>query len=328
MTDIPRFKIYGQDNPSIEETIQPRLSLRSWDGLEKSEKEIAYQQILNVGWLNEYSTEILSSITHLNFFFLKQCPGKNLHNTPPKKEHRSSYGEDFDRTKAALIDFKEIFLNEKSEALVFRMLSVFAANFINDYYLIRAEKELDNVTRQKYIENAFEKFDRLSNCLNHIFDQFFINAVLTRSGLVPKQDNKITENVYVPTLQILADPKWKSVSNDLSDMFTDYREKNYPETITKAHRVVQRFLQILVGEEGSNAKGELSKLFATAKSQSVIPVNRFTEPIINVFQGFVVSERATNSTAKPAIKDATSSDALLVMNVVMIFLQHCLQKNK
>ena len=45
-------------------------------------------------------------------------------------------------------------------------------------------------------------------------------------------------------------------------------------------------------------------------------------------QSFIVSERATNSTAKPALQMADSSDALLVMNVLTVFLQHCLQNTE
>src|SRR5690606_3714440 len=98
---------------------------------------------------------------------------------------------------------------------------------------------------------------------------------------------------------------------------------NYSETITIAHRAVQRFLQKLVGEEGKNGKGEVGKLFSKAKSEGIIPVNRFTEPIVQVFQNFISSERANKSSAKPAKEEASSNDALLVMNVVMIFLQYC-----
>ncbi|MCY4641517.1 MAG: hypothetical protein OXC41_02290 [Gammaproteobacteria bacterium] len=68
--------------------------------------------------------------------------------------------------------------------------------------------------------------------------------------------------------------------------------------------------------------------FAQAKSAGVISKNHFSESIIKAIQSFVVRERATNSTAKPALQQATASDALLVMNVLMVFLQHCLQDVK
>ena len=282
MLNIPKFLLYGQDDPRIEEDIQPRLPLRRWGNLEAAEKETALRELKNNGWLKNYSSNILETIDYLNHNFLRQCPGKNL----PK----------------------------------------FAESYIDKTYYQWAKKEQDEIKRDADIAQAFSNFDRLANCFNHIFDQFSINALFTRNGLVPRQDEKITEEVYVPTLKILTDPKWKTVSNDLAQMFEDYREENYSEAITKAHRAVQRFLQILVGEEGKSGKGEIGKLFIKAKLENIIPANHFTEPIVNVFQSYISSERATNSTAKPALKEATPSDALLMMNVVMVFLQFCLQK--
>ena len=229
---------------------------------------------------------------------------------------------------ASLLDFKHIFLTDPSDAMVFRMLSKFAECHIDDHYYRRATESTDEKEREEHVASAFKKFDQLANCLNHIFEQFSVNQIITRNGFVPRQDEKITSDIYMPTLKILSDPKWESVSADLSKMFEDYRGENYPEAITKAHSAVQRFLQILVGEEGKSGKGEIGKLFKEAKDEGIIPVNRFTEPMIAVFQSYIPSERATNSTAKPAIKDATSSDALLMMNVVMILLQHCLQETK
>lgn len=320
MFKIPRFRVYGQDDPKVDEEIQPRLDLRKWSELEESEKKIAFREMENTGWAYNSSREILKAIEYINFFFLRQCPGKNL--------HERGQGYEGERMHAAFLDFRNIFLNEKSDVLVFRMLTKFAEGFIRSHIYNLAEKEEDDPKRRKYIDEAFQLFDKLASSLNHIFEQFCIDAVLTRNGLVPRQDEKIATEIYVPTLKVLADPKWKSVSEDLAAMFTDYREENYAEVITKAHRAIQRFLQILVGEEGKSGKGEVGKLFARAKEQGIISVNRFTEPIIQVFQGFISSERATNSTAKPTMKDAKPSDALLVMNVVMVFLQHCLQENR
>jgi len=329
MIKLPKFLLYGQDDPRVEESIQPILTLRQWRDLSDDEKRIAYQQIKNNGWLNDYSSEILQTIEYLNNAFLRQCPGRHLHNIKPERDHyRGGYGNEHERQKAALLDFQHIFLQEKSDAMVFRMLSKFVGCYIDGFDYGRASEATDETERKKLIEEAFDKFDRLANCLNHIFEQFAVNQIVTRNGFVPRQDEKITAEVYEPTLRVLSDPKWKSVSNDLAKMFQDYREENYPEAITKAHGAVQRFLQILAGEEGKSGKGEVGKLFQEAKSKGLIPVNRFTEPLINVIQGFIVSERATNSTAKPTMKDATASDALLMMNIVMVFLQYCLQNSK
>lgn len=328
MVKIPKFSLYGQNDPQIEEAIQPRLALRKWSDLKIDEKTIALKYFINKGWLDDHSKEILETIDYLNSVFLRQCPGERLHNIKPEYNYHHGTSNEYERMEAAFSDFQNIFLNEESEAMVLRMLSRFAERYIDYGWLKLAEKAKKEKEKEENITRAFDKFDHLANCLNHIFEQFSVNQQITRHGLIPKQDEKITEEIYVPTLKILSDPKWKTVSDDLAQMFADYLDKDYPEVITKAHSAVHRFLQILVGEEGKSGKGEIGKLFGKAKKEGVIPIDRFTEPIVGVFQSFLASERATKSTAKPALKDTTSSDALLVMNVVMVFLQHCLQNTK
>lgn len=61
------------------------------------------------------------------------------------------------------------------------------------------------------------------------------------------------------------------------------------------------------------------------KEAGLIPTNRFTEPFLGNIQSFISSERATNSTAKPSLMPTSSSDALLMMNLTLVFLQYCLQ---
>lgn len=323
---MQKFLLYGQDDSNIEENIQPTLALRRWSELSDAEKQVASQELENSGWLDEYSSEILQTVEYLNHAFLRQCPGRRLHNIKPQDAYRGS--NEYERKQAALLDFQHILLQEKSDAMIFRMLSKFASCYIDGFNYRRAAELTDEGERKGLTDEAFKKFDRLGNCLNHIFEQFAVNQVVTRNGFVPRQDEKIIKDVYAPTLRVLADPKWKAVSVDLGKMFEDYREENYPEVITKAHVAVQRFLQIITGEEGKSGKGEVGKLFQEAKNKGLIPVNRFTEPLINFIQSFIVSERATNSTAKPTLKDTEPKDALLMMNVVMVFLQYCLQNTK
>lgn len=148
---------------------------------------------------------------------------------------------------------------------------------------------------------------------------------MTRNGFIPRQDETIEQELYKPTLKALSDPKWGSVNKILALMFEDFREGRYPETITKAHSAIHCFLQILVGEPGTNAKGELGRLVKDSKKAGLIPTNQFTEPFLQNIQSFITSQRATNSTAKPAQISASSSDALLMMNMTLLFLQHCLQ---
>lgn len=83
MAEIPDFTLYGENDPQIEEAIQPGLDLRKWSDLGYEEKKIALQYLIKKGWLRNRSPEILSTIDYLNHKYLRQCPGKNLHNTPP-----------------------------------------------------------------------------------------------------------------------------------------------------------------------------------------------------------------------------------------------------
>lgn len=329
MTEIPVFKLYGDKNPEVEALIQPKLPLRQWDELTSDEKSIALQELVRCQWLTAHSREALWSVRDLNYHYLRILPGKRLHNVRSNDDvHPHRLYNETSELLAGNSDFRDIFVNGHPGELILRMLSSFASYHIDTSCLNTVRNAQDEESKKTLIGKAFRKFDQLASLLNRIFDQFCVNVMVTRNGFIPRQDEKIEKDIYVPTLLVLSDPKWKTVNASLADMFNDYQANNYPEVITKAHSVVQRFLQILVGEEGKSGKGELGKLFATAKKTHIVPNNRFTESIINSIQRFVVTERATNSTAKPALQRAESSDALLVMNVVMVFLQHCLQESK
>ena len=324
MSDIPRFALYDESALQAAEMIQPSLALRTWSELLPSEKGTAWQQLRNLGWLDERD-EVLGTIRYLNQKYLRACPGPKLHKIKPTTD---SYGRGTNNRSelraAALEDFQNIFVSKNNHELFYSMISKFAQLLIDDADYRQAEASAGD-EQEKKVQSAFRKFDAFARALNHIFEQFAVNMVLTRNGLIPMQDDRIIHDVYVPTLSALAAPRWKTVNDDLNKMFEDYRNGQYAEVITKAHSALQRFLQILVGQVGKNAKGELGKLFALAKQEGLMPADRFTEPMLAVFQSFVSSERARNSTAKPALSATKSSDALLVMNTVLILLQHCLQ---
>lgn len=320
-SDIPAFSLYGEGMPFVHEAIQSTLDLRSWNDLSNEEKATALQEVLNNGWITKEDA-VLGTVVYLNHMYLRLCPGKNLHMTPKVYDRFS--GNLVERKEAAVKDFCRIFI-EEAEPLVLQMLSKFLELLIDQGCLNRAKEAVQKDVRAQQIETAFDSFDRFANCINHIFEQFAVNQLVTRNGLVPRQDETITRELHSPTLEALSDPKWQPVNETLALMFEDYRERKFPEAITKAHSAVHGFLQILVGEPGSNAKGELGKLMKEGKSSGLIPMNRFTEPFLLNIQGFITSERATNSTAKPSLSEASSADALLMMNMTLLFLQHCLQ---
>ncbi len=323
LTNITNFRIYGQGNKREGELIQKQLSLRSWDELKEREKNIAYQEIKNRGWLDEHSNETIEMIEYLNNKYLRLLPGRELHKIPYKKDYR---GNDniYDRYNAANYDARDIILNQK-EAVVFSAITALADQYINYGILEDAKVETNNNERGELISKAYKNFDKFANCINNIFDQFSINVKLTRSSLIPVQESQITVKVYEPVISILSDPKWEEVNNNLARTFDDFDNKDYPEAITKAHQTLQLFLQTFTGEQAKNGKGELSKLFKKLKEEKLIQYDYFSEPIIRAFESYFPAERAKKSTAKPATKTATKEDALLIINVLMIFLQHCLQ---
>ena len=216
MLELPRFQLYGKDDPQVESKIQPRLALRGWNDLSEKEKRIALQELQNNDFINIFSDPVWQAIRNLNHEYLRQCPGKNLH----------SHGKANSSTQrsAANQDFCLIFTNEKIEAIVFRMISELCACHIDRSYYSRAQAETDEATKRELINLAYAKFDKLAACLNHILEQFCVNVVVTRNGIVPKQDSEVINRIYTPTLTILADPKWKSVSDDISQMFINFQD--------------------------------------------------------------------------------------------------------
>ena len=317
MIDIPNFKIYGENDPIIESRIQPKLDLRDWDSLQPSEKEIALRELLNrnLNFNLRYDiSRVKEVIQYLNTRFLRALPGKNLHECESKNIDN-----------AAWMDFCNIFLAGNQE-LVLVMLSRLLFVSIHMPFLDEAKETKDNETKREKIDSAYREFDSLAKVLNHIFDQFCVNIWVTRNGIVPRQDDRITKEIYEPVLKVLSDPKWQPVNDILSDMFEDYQQKNYSEVITKAHSSMQRFLQILLGK-GKNGKGEFGKLVTQMKDETFILKNSFSGRIISAIQGYMSSERQNKSTAKPSAEPATSSDALLTINVLMVFIQHCLHNS-
>lgn len=325
MTDIPTFKIFGEDNSDIQAILKPVIGLRDWNDLYAHEKDIVFKELEHREVFTPDGEELIETINYLNHNYLASCPGRFLHKTSRRK---SGFYDSREILLAAHKDFENILKNETSSEMVMVMLSKFVKCFIDERALEGAGLVANVEDKVGLIQSAYHRFDWVSNHLNHIFDQFSINQEVTRGGFVPRQSKKISEFIYQPTLEILSDPKWQSVNSDLSKMFDDFQNAKYSETIAKAHSAVQRFLQVIIGEEGKNGKGNFGQLFSEAKKNGSISDNQFTGPVINAMQRYIPSERANNSTAKPAVKDATYSDALLMMNVVMVLIQHCLQNLK
>ena len=322
MTDIPTFKLFGEDDLDIQAILKPDLGHRDWEDLSREDKGIILQELFNQGWFASGRKQIFHTMSYLNHHFLVERPAPRLHRIKPAND--PIHSNFIERAKAAKLDFWDYFLDRPGVKVYF-LLSLFLKFHIKENILNDLDHALRDSNRQNLLNEAYEAFDRLAKSLNHIFEQFSLQWLVTRRGFIPRQEKKITDLIYQPTLKILSDPKWQSVDSDFSRMFDDFQNAKYSECIAKAHSAVQRFLQVIIGEEGKNGKGNFGQLFSEAKKNGLISDNQFTGPVVNAMQRYIPSERANNSTAKPAVKEATYSDALLMMNVVMVLIQHCLQ---
>ncbi len=320
MFKIPRFKIYGENDRAIQEKISPKLELREWDDLSAEEKTIAYKFFSKRDeyWFDQAAIEV---INYLNREFLPVLPGKNLFEVNQNAPWEYTLG-------AAYRDFERIFLEERQE-LVFVMLSAFVNFRISEEGLKNLELEesqffLSEEQLNSQINQAFEVADNQINSLNHIFKQFGVNYVFSRQGLFPRQDKKIIEEIYQPTLKVLSNPKWKYVNGHLTKMFEDYRSKNYGGVCDEAYTTIYAFLQETQNVQ-NNAKGDFKNLFnEKALSAKTGCINRFLKNI----ESLISDARANHGeSAKPDGENKTelsSCESLLVMNEVMILLQYWL----
>jgi hypothetical protein len=322
---MPKFSLYGENNPELEDMIQPKLELRRWDALTFSEKMTAWREMNHGNWIQHHSEKVLETIEYLNYTFLRTLPGQKLHETPKSLRSRGGgyYSNKTNMISAARADFENIFIGNNPDELVFRMLTFFSKSLINDDSYHNVELEKNTSKRKKLVEESFGIFDKFADCINHIFEQFAVNARLTRNGMVSVQDEKIIEEIYVPVLSVLSDPKWKSINLDLSSMFDNHRQEKYPETITDAHRAVQGFLRELLKGEGRGTKGEFGKLFSQYINEHY-PDDNATKRFLHNIKSYFSDLRANESTSKPQNQEATLEDALLCMNMTMVFMQHCL----
>lgn len=315
MFKIPKFRIYGEGSKEIQDKISPTLNLRDWDELSVQEKVIAYKFF----WNDQFQWVAKATIQYLNTEYLSINPGTNL--LDAKYSRR-------DELEAASTDFQRIFLNEKQE-LVFAMLAKFVDWFIDHEALNKlGQKELNEDEFHRRVNQAFEVSDIHIKSLNHIFEKFAVNQVFSREGLFPRQDQKIIEEIYRPTLKVLSDPKWKTVNTHLVKMFNDYRDKKYDDIASEAYNSVYAFLKVVKKIDGGNSKGEFGALFKEVSNS--IDQTESVKRFLSNISSFISDSRANQGSAKPTVENQISlspSESLLIMNEVMVLLQYCLTSN-
>ncbi|MFA5917580.1 MAG: hypothetical protein WC850_05105 [Candidatus Gracilibacteria bacterium] len=319
---IPVFKIYGEGNSEIENKIRGDLSLKSWINLSEKDKQNIILNLEKKGWIDQYSDILVKIGNYFNEKYMSIYPFRKLNSIIPEIDYsRPNFKNEYNMKSAAYNDFKYILLFAQ-EDLVYKVISMFA-NELNERHLFRL---LTDKSTTEDINKAFEKFDRFCNWFNHISEQYSLNLILTREGFIPKQEEVIINNIYIPTISLLQNPKWLKVDKLLIKVFEDFQNKSYSSVISGSHNVLQKFLQIFLGEKEENGKGAFGKYFSEFKKNEKLN-NQFTNGILTTTQSFLSSERAEKSDAKPGKKEPTLQDALLVMNTSLVFINFCLISN-
>ncbi len=243
-----------------------------------------------------------------------------------------SYAENFlenSNLNSACLDFYNIFMNN-DEVVVLELISAYSKLLFlkskNHEYVSKGEKETDEDFKKRKTDTGYKMFDNFASQLNDVLEQFGVNYHLTRNGFIPRQDQKITQEIYEPVLNSLSDPKWKEANREFRDAFSEFQKKTpngYSNSITHTVSALQAFLQILV--HGKTSKGQISGLIPEAQKRGLIPDDSFSTKIFKNIESTLMEQRQATSDAHPKKEYANQKTALLVLNLSMIFLQHCLQ---
>ena len=310
------FKFWSTTHPESIKELHPNLGLRNWDGLSSEEKYKIWRYIEKFFTRKESAFRIFFAIYSLN-----------------EKHKYHSYAKHFLQNSTfdnATLDFEYIFKNE-SQNVFFELLSCFSKSVLaerSDKAIPRELKEDDAEYKKRLTDWKYEDFDKFAERLNDVFEHFGINVVLTRQGFIPKQDDRITKEIYIPILQVLSKEEWGPVNRDLHDAFKEYQAKTehgYSNCITHTVSALQAFLQILVNGKIGGSDG-ISNLIKYAQEKGLIPTDKFSSEIFKNIETILMRERGKSGDAHPKKEYANEKNSRLVLNLVMVFLQHCIQK--
>lgn len=316
------FKLWSETNPEILKMLRPDLGLRGWRQITNDEKIKIWQILENKKWFTP-NVVIYNAIQNLNEKYKYHSYGIDTFNHG---------GPHYDGTNNIAECCKNKSFNDFRTAMFlpisglwYETLTLYSRLLIK--YPPELFVELGRILKKdEELKTDYSEFDRFALDFNDVCEHFGINILLTRSGLIPKQEEKITEQIYKPTIIVLSDKKWISVNQELEVAFKNFllgTQEAYSATITHGVNTIQAFLQIVVN--GETGKGDISKLIPQAQSNGLIPDDLFTIKIFKDLESFFMAERQETGNAHPKKEFATEKNARLLLNLVMVFLQHCIQ---
>lgn len=299
------FAKWSDINKSAKATLKPDFGTKNWGEVTAQDKQNIYQFFCNKGWFVGIDNDFYNAVVQFSDDHKARAFCKNLiaHGGPHRYDR--GYGRQKCCDEAAVYDFYHLFNNEHQD-VVYELIS---------YYAESLSHSPDN-----------EKLGRFIRIFNDLAEQFGLNVILSKSGLMFKQEEKITKNIYEPTLKYLSAGKWNVVNRELGDAFADYLKNTpdgYSACITHTVSGVQAFLQILVN--GSVGKGDIAELINTGLKNGVIPNDPFSTKIFKDLNSVLMQERQAKSDSHPKKEYANEKSSRLLLNLAMVFMQHCLQ---
>ncbi|MFA6132180.1 MAG: hypothetical protein WC702_03955 [Patescibacteria group bacterium] len=296
------FDKWSHSNSTAREVLRPNLGIRSWDEIDRNQKKNIWLCFINKGWFG-VDKGIHQTIYQFNEDNKARsfCNNLQQHGGPHLRDEGGWQSIETCCPDAAQRDFDHIF-HEETQDVFYELIS---------YYI--------GVLREERIIDFIDLFNDISN-------QFGLNVLLNKEGFILRQDEKITKEIFEPVLNCLGHKKWEPVSRDFRNATSAYlknTEEGYSSSITLACAALQGFMQIIVN--GEIGKGDLGILIKEAQRKELIPNNSFTVKIFKDIESILMQERQTKGDPHPKKEYANEKTARLVLNLVMIFMQHCLQ---
>ncbi len=336
------FKLWSESNTEAKRNLKPDLGLRNWNSLSEDEKFLIWKHLypyffdIDICYKNEegYDQKYENNRSEL-FYFENRESRKYITNSIQQiclLYKNKDYANKFFRNPnhfAACIDFHTIFF-EEDENVVIELLSLYCKSFLNEVnydsygYKFDDNQNEEKLSKEKYISDRFNSF---CEDLNEVFSHFGLNIYLTENGFIPKQDDKIIKEIFEPVLECISDEKWTEVNKLFSDAFAEFRKNSpnsYSTCITHTVSAVQAYLQILVN--GKTGVGDISKLIPQAQKENLLPNDMFTKEIFKTIESTLMRERQQKGDAHPKEEYANEGNAKLIINLAMVFLQHCMLK--
>lgn len=302
---------WSQSNQSAKTVLSPNLGIRSWDEVPREQKQLIWRHFISEGWF-EQNIQTYQAISQMSedyktkplFNFLLE--DRTLHHRGLKIIIRPLSSIPTCCAEATRKDFENIFFYE-SQDIVYELFS----------YYVQA-LSLVTISNDKLVAKFISRF-------NEISDQFNLNVLLSENGFIPRQDKKIIEDIYEPVLAFLNDKKWEPVNRDLRDAMSAYLKKTdegYSSSITRTISALEGFMQIIVN--GKTGKEMLNDLMKDAQKKQLIPNDTFSRTIFKNIESILMQERQNTGDAHSKKEYANEKTTRLILNLTMIFMQHCL----